>query len=535
MEEVPVTERLQTLSVACRSGDGESPSAAPEPGLRGGESPRRVEGPAAEAEPPLEGGATGAAPGRGDGRQQPEAPVEGEYEPSPVPCPEGGTEPPASLGCAPRPLPLSGGAASGGPAVRGAPEGTEGRVPQAGLPGREDSTMEGGGSSSEADSDADTDSSSSVSSSSSGLPMLSDEDADQQHKNESDHVKEKDELSGQKPVEDVKIILPEFVKLVSFGKVSSVIEHLVIIESLKGLQPVNEDTVLFREDRHSIGKVFEVFGPVSHPFYVLQFNSPEHIETKGIKVHDIVYFAPSVENFTQYIFPEKLKQYKGSDASWENDEEPPPEALDFSDDEKESAAKHQKKKSQNLRKKLRAQQGESNESGTYHPRRQYPSDGSRGCRRGERNASFSRGCHRGEHNPSFSRGCHRGEHNQSFSGGCHRGEYNPRNRFPHSSSHCFLGQPVMPPQYCISDSTEPQKFSACYPHQSQGGLGSYQYSFPPPSFETVSYEANHFPPPPATWGWPSLYTQNVYDPLLSLLSLPPPPPPPSPPPSPAPL
>ncbi|XP_066488680.1 H/ACA ribonucleoprotein complex non-core subunit NAF1 isoform X2 [Tiliqua scincoides] len=359
MEEVPVTERLQTLSVACRSGDGESPSAAPEPGLRGGESPRRVEGPAAEAEPPLEGGATGAAPGRGDGRQQPEAPVEGEYEPSPVPCPEGGTEPPASLGCAPRPLPLSGGAASGGPAVRGAPEGTEGRVPQAGLPGREDSTMEGGGSSSEADSDADTDSSSSVSSSSSGLPMLSDEDADQQHKNESDHVKEKDELSGQKPVEDVKIILPEFVKLVSFGKVSSVIEHLVIIESLKGLQPVNEDTVLFREDRHSIGKVFEVFGPVSHPFYVLQFNSPEHIETKGIKVHDIVYFAPSVENFTQYIFPEKLKQYKGSDASWENDEEPPPEALDFSDDEKESAAKHQKKKSQNLRKKLRAQQGES--------------------------------------------------------------------------------------------------------------------------------------------------------------------------------
>lgn len=54
--------------------------------------------------------------------------------------------------------------------------------------------------------------------------------------------------------------------------------------------------------------MFEVFGPVSHPFYALQFNSPEHIEAKGIKVHDDVYFAPSVESFTQYVFPEKLKQ-----------------------------------------------------------------------------------------------------------------------------------------------------------------------------------------------------------------------------------
>ena len=34
---------------------------------------------------------------------------------------------------------------------------------------------------------------------------------------------------------------------------------------------------------------------------------------------------------------------KGSDASWENDEEPPAECVDFSDDEKERAIRAKKK------------------------------------------------------------------------------------------------------------------------------------------------------------------------------------------------
>lgn len=55
-------------------------------------------------------------------------------------------------------------------------------------------------------------------------------------------------------------------------------------------------------------QIFEVFGPVLHPFYVLRFNSSEHIIAKGITVQDSMYFAPSVEDFTQYIFAEKLKQ-----------------------------------------------------------------------------------------------------------------------------------------------------------------------------------------------------------------------------------
>lgn len=45
-----------------------------------------------------------------------------------------------------------------------------------------------------------------------------------------------------------------------------------------------------------------------HPFYVLRFNSPEHIKEKSINVQDNMYFAPSVQDFTQYIFAEKLRQ-----------------------------------------------------------------------------------------------------------------------------------------------------------------------------------------------------------------------------------
>lgn len=77
---------------------------------------------------------------------------------------------------------------------------------------------------------------------------------------------------------------------------------------MTNIPPVNEDTVIFKSDRQAAGKIFEIFGPVAHPFYVLRFNSSDHIESKGIKINDTMYFAPSMKDFTQYIFTEKLKQ-----------------------------------------------------------------------------------------------------------------------------------------------------------------------------------------------------------------------------------
>ncbi|XP_058049026.1 H/ACA ribonucleoprotein complex non-core subunit NAF1 isoform X2 [Ahaetulla prasina] len=356
-----------------------------------------------------------------------------------------------------------------------------------------------GGGRSESDSDTDADSSSSLSSSSCP-PLLSDDD--QQDKNENNSTKKKSELTKKEPslVEDLMIILPESVKLMPFGQVSSIVEHQVIIESEKGLPPVNENTVLFKENRHSLGKIFEIFGPVSHPFYVVQFNSPEHIQSKDIKIKDAVYFAPAVESFTQYIFPEKLKQEKGSDASWKNDDEPPPEALDFSDDEKEKIAKSHKKSQNIKRKKLRSQQNDSNDNGpNYRSRRQPPSEYSGGYCRGQPTTRFSWG---------------RPPHVASF---------------PH-----FYRQHNITPQYYSSDYAHLQKPPTFCEQQRLESMRRHQYSFPPPSFETVSHNTNFPPPPPPPpidWGWPPTCPQNTYEPLLSMLSLPPPPPPPLPPPS----
>ena len=52
-----------------------------------------------------------------------------------------------------------------------------------------------------------------------------------------------------------------------------------------------------------------MFGPVASPFYSVRFNSAEEIETKGIQPGDVVYCAPKVDEFTHYVFVEKLKQY----------------------------------------------------------------------------------------------------------------------------------------------------------------------------------------------------------------------------------
>ncbi|KAK3586683.1 hypothetical protein CHS0354_039152 [Potamilus streckersoni] len=148
------------------------------------------------------------------------------------------------------------------------------------------------------------------------------------------------------PIEDLHITVDEKVKLLPVGQVSSVIGCLVVIQSNQQISPLNEDTVLFLEDRTAIGKVFEIFGPVVFPWYSIRFNSPVDVENKGIKVGTPIFCAPEEENFTKYVFVNALRQLKGSDASWENNNEPPEWVCEFSDDEEEKRAK-QKKRNKN--------------------------------------------------------------------------------------------------------------------------------------------------------------------------------------------
>ncbi|XP_027532600.1 H/ACA ribonucleoprotein complex non-core subunit NAF1 isoform X2 [Neopelma chrysocephalum] len=338
------------------------------------------------------------------------------------------------------------------------------------------------------DSDSDTDSESSSTTSSSVSSLVSDEDDHPDEKNNRSYcVKTKDELPIDElpPVEDLSIILPDNVELKLFGTVSSIIEQLVIIESLRGLPPVNEESIIFKEDRQAAGKIFEIFGPVLHPFYVLRFNSSEHIKEKGINVQDSMYFAPSVEDFTQYIFAEKLKKEKGSDASWKHDQEPPPEVLDFSDDEKEREAKQKKKKPESEgRKKFRSETIPSEKKG-FHQSMQQPA------------SSSSRG---------------------------YRGREFARHSLPPRG---FWRPQVRPPQLYSSDRrihqespVFPQPYRKEYPMMQQ-------YPCPPPGFGSVN-DVHQFPPPLSNrnmnWTGPNMYNSSY--PFL------PPPPPLQPPPPP---
>ncbi|KAA0184162.1 hypothetical protein FBUS_11030, partial [Fasciolopsis buskii] len=64
-----------------------------------------------------------------------------------------------------------------------------------------------------------------------------------------------------------------------------------------------------------------------------------HFETEAAAVlaGDMVYFVKDNPELTIPVFYSQLVQMKGSDASWVNDTEPPPEELEFSDDEQERA------------------------------------------------------------------------------------------------------------------------------------------------------------------------------------------------------
>ncbi|XP_052411267.1 H/ACA ribonucleoprotein complex non-core subunit NAF1-like isoform X1 [Carassius gibelio] len=187
-------------------------------------------------------------------------------------------------------------------------------------------------------------------------------------------------------VENLHISLPEDTEMEPIGTISSVVEQLVIVESYKNTPPLNEDSVLFTKNRTSIGKIFEVFGPVCQPYYALRFNSHDDIDQKDLKIRDTVYFAPKIKDFTDYIFTQLLQETKGSDASWKNDQEPPLEALDFSDDEKERLAK------QKLKEHKRRQKNDSDSEDESDAHKCLPPHKS-GRRKPRQNRSVPRGQH----------------------------------------------------------------------------------------------------------------------------------------------
>lgn len=71
------------------------------------------------------------------------------------------------------------------------------------------------------------------------------------------------------------------------------------MEAYDNLRPIDLNSVLFLHNGStSLGKVFDVFGPVQKPLYVVRFNDEKHVKDKGIDKGEKVYFAPRTEHTT---------------------------------------------------------------------------------------------------------------------------------------------------------------------------------------------------------------------------------------------
>lgn len=114
---------------------------------------------------------------------------------------------------------------------------------------------------------------------------------------------------------------------------------LVLVESVPNFAAVDIDTVLFLDKgNRTLGQVFDVMGNVASPIYCVRFNTPQDIIDKNITVGLTVYVAPRTEH-TNFIVLSELMNQKGTDASWEDDIEPPDGCFEYSDDEEERSAR----------------------------------------------------------------------------------------------------------------------------------------------------------------------------------------------------
>ncbi|VDL74059.1 unnamed protein product [Nippostrongylus brasiliensis] len=107
------------------------------------------------------------------------------------------------------------------------------------------------------------------------------------------------------PLENLTIHCEESISLEVVGRVVSVVDCLVVVQSDVAVA-LDFDSVLFDKDRNSIGVVFDLFGPVKSPLYSIRFNSKEEAAkmTVGMKV----YYAPTAEAYTKKVIEENIKE-----------------------------------------------------------------------------------------------------------------------------------------------------------------------------------------------------------------------------------
>ena len=139
-------------------------------------------------------------------------------------------------------------------------------------------------------------------------------------------------------IDYVELTLPETVVLTQVGHVSYILEEqLAVIKTDQNVPPLNLDSCLFLANRKLLGKVYEIFGPVKLPYYLVG------IEKGAASCKDKVFYTSQTPEYFQYALTKNLMKMKGSDASWLGDVEPPEHCLDYSDDEQERQVKRDRK------------------------------------------------------------------------------------------------------------------------------------------------------------------------------------------------
>nr|XP_027195385.1 H/ACA ribonucleoprotein complex non-core subunit NAF1-like [Dermatophagoides pteronyssinus] len=129
-------------------------------------------------------------------------------------------------------------------------------------------------------------------------------------------------------------------QLTQIGTINSFVNQLVIVQSFTTVHVLDLDSTLFLKDGSPLGQIFDVIGPVRQPNYVVRFNSSKEIRDMNLSINMAVYYNGCFpEPYTKYVFVNHLIRQKGCDASWKDNNEPPPEHQDYSDDEQERQAR----------------------------------------------------------------------------------------------------------------------------------------------------------------------------------------------------
>ncbi|KRY33166.1 H/ACA ribonucleoprotein complex non-core subunit NAF1 [Trichinella spiralis] len=120
------------------------------------------------------------------------------------------------------------------------------------------------------------------------------------------------------------------VELLELGEIKSVFEKMM--RTFHRLQKTRLFSTI-QENQLARYIIFEVFGLVKRPMYVIRYNDKSEIEELELKEKMKLYYADDPD-FTNKLIPLSLIT-KGSDASWMHNHEVPEDERDFSDDETE--------------------------------------------------------------------------------------------------------------------------------------------------------------------------------------------------------